>query len=120
MLSESGADVNKGDPEHGYPLQPAAASGNAGRVQTLLEAGADVHAAGGEAGSALTAAAGAGHTEILNILIKRDADVNLQGGTLHSALQAACARQNNYECVKTPLDYGADVHMEGGLYGSVI
>ncbi len=141
LLLDQGADVHASGGEHGSALQAAAtcAYGHGlGTLELLLQRGADVNQQGGTYGTALQAAAANNNEDCVKLLLDHGADVHLEGGEYKTALQAACApncmrRMRPYReddptvefddkkvssLARALLDRGADVHIQGGRFGS--
>ncbi|PVH96490.1 ankyrin, partial [Periconia macrospinosa] len=119
MLISRGADIHISSQKWGTALHAAASRGFTEGCKLLQEAGADVNQVAGDFGTALQAACSGGHEDNVQQLLYYGADVNLQpangkyGYPLHAAANA---------CETAILDklldeYGANVHLEGGMYG---
>jgi ankyrin repeat protein len=116
-------------------------------IQALIDGGAEINAEGGREGSALAVAAHKGYLRTMQVLLKNGADVNMRlngfcydngltnnilrrypeaarnielvGIPPCTALHLACA-EGNLTTVRLLLDHGADVHAQGGIFGSAI
>ncbi len=103
----------------------------------LLQRGADVNQQGGRYGTALQAAASACNKACVQFLLEHGAEVNAKGGEYGTAFQAACAphtartpgstqgeptayalKRGIMDTVRLLLDHGADIHIQGGRFGS--
>lgn len=124
----SGGDVNVEGGRFGALLQASAGMGHEEIVNLLLRHGADVHHVSGRLGSALSAAASEGHIAIVKTILQQGADVN-DGcsdvndgcGDYGSALKAAiCSPNENIKLVQILLDAGADIHLQGGGFGTAL
>jgi len=116
-------DVNVADEETGFtPLHIACSLGRMDLVEALLELGAFVDQPNTEGRTPLFFAAGCGHADILPLLVQEwGADVHAATTTAISMqhiatpgwtpLQEASAK-NQWECVKTLLQLGADVNAQ--------
>ncbi|KAL7904284.1 ankyrin repeat-containing domain protein [Trichoderma velutinum] len=108
-------------------------------IELLIDRGADISVKGGEHETALQAACRNRFMPIavIKLLLKKGADVNAQGGRYGNALQAACGRTHDWsngyrlepmaelkegvlEIVRLLLNNGADVHAQGGHYGTTL
>ncbi|KAF3315411.1 hypothetical protein TWF173_003951 [Orbilia oligospora] len=128
----------------GTPLQAAVSIRANDIIQILLDAGADLNVTGGEYFHVLQTAIycapldekdEASTLSLLAKLIGSGADVNANGGKFGTALQAAATmpclvprripgklRESGYnntiKVIRMLLDAGADVNVQGGLYGN--
>ena len=103
----------------------------------LLQRGADINQQGGRYGTALQAAAAACDKACVQFLLEHGAEVNAKGGEYGTAFQAACAphtartpgstqgeptayalKRGIMDTVRLLLDHGADIHIQGGRFGS--
>ncbi|KZP31886.1 ankyrin [Athelia psychrophila] len=121
-LLRGGANMRAPGGKYGNALQAASYHGHDGVVGLLLDRGAYVHDRGGEYGSALIAASYEGHTGVVQLLLgccRGAADVDFQEVKYGSAMQAA-AYGGGVEIAQLLLNYGANVHAQGGAYGNAL
>ncbi|KAG7289285.1 hypothetical protein NEMBOFW57_005651 [Staphylotrichum longicolle] len=137
MLLDHGADINASGGVFDNALQAAAQKRrNAETVELLLKRGANVNKQGGKYGSALQAAAAASELTSVQLLLDHGAEVNAEGEEYGTAFQAACVPWEDDDptvddddrfpslvyastgITRLLLDHGADVHIQGGKFGS--
>ncbi|KAF5531632.1 ankyrin repeat [Fusarium phyllophilum] len=144
ILLAKGAEINRKGGCYGTALHAACAKPSPEFVNILLSRGADVHIHGGEYGSVLQAATSVHHhpnetAHIVQKLLDSGADVSVPGGKFGSALQAAVLSESpifdeesadeestdeenadNESVEEMLLGRGADVNMQGGIYGTAL
>ena len=120
LLLSGGANVNAQGGKYGTALQAAATSGKPDCVKLLLDYGAEVNTQGGKYGTALQAATASGQPDCVKLLLDHGAEVNSVGGIHATALQAACVLKcpRKLEIERLLSEHGADVHVQGGRFGS--
>ncbi len=111
VLLSQGADVNKQGGKYGTALQAAATSSQHGRVKFLLDHGADVNAQGGEYGTSFQAAC----VPVKSYRKRTDEDDDQDDIDVESIIVEYTRKE---ETQRILLDHGADVHLQGGFFGS--
>ena len=127
-----GADARETGGTFGTPLHAAAYAKDMGNMRLLLEgAGADAAVVAGKYGSAMQAAAkenavvnggfasGCASVRAMQLLKEHGAQVTAVGGKYHTALHMA-VKSGNFEGFRWLLENGADPHIEGGKFGTIL
>ncbi|KAI1742781.1 ankyrin repeat-containing domain protein [Xylaria scruposa] len=136
LLLDHGAQVNAEGGEYGTALQAACVANTDKKtlrsdiVGILIEHGANVNLQGGKFGNAWHAAASFPWRDdngVLRLLLDNGVDINdMQGPEHYTALHAAVQFDYHYhyyikrsiERLRLLLEYGADVNIQAGMYGS--
>ncbi|KAI3555710.1 hypothetical protein CABS02_04086 [Colletotrichum abscissum] len=139
-LLDMGADVNGQGGECGNALQVACGrqDDDTSVISLLLDKGAEINQLGGRYGTALHAACSKAGPKLVNFLLAKGADPTIEGGEFGSVLQAACSnydldhrlgiaacsyqvwRKGSYDMARLLIEHGANVHVQGGLFGSAL
>ena len=112
LLLEYGAHV-----QHQGAVPQAAWGGHYNVIQLLLEYGADVDEI--EKQTALYRASSKGYPQIVELLLREGANVQYMTTSGHSALYRAVENEN-YQCARLLLSYGARPHVGIGRNGETI
>ncbi|TAQ87668.1 hypothetical protein B7494_g4027 [Chlorociboria aeruginascens] len=136
MLIDKDADVNAKGGFYGSALQAAAWRGNKTIVNLLLDHGADINLQHEKFGDALQVAAYRGKEGIIDLLLKRGAYIKSRGYRFGSPVQAAVVGQRDFDlarqilggeaddevlnCIELLLEYGAEIDVTGGEFGSAL
>jgi ankyrin repeat protein len=112
LLLEYGANV-----QHQGAVPQAAWGGHYTVIQLLLEYGADVDEI--EKQTALYRASSKGYPQIVELLLREGANVHYMTTSGHSALYRAVENEN-YQCARLLLSYGARPHVGIGRNGETI
>jgi ankyrin repeat protein len=126
-----GADARATGGTFGTALHAAAYAKDVASMRLLLEAGIDAAVIAGKYGSAIQAAAkenavingrfasGCASVRAMQLLKDHGAQVTAVGGKYHTALQMA-VKSGNFEGFRWLLENGADPHVEGGKFGTIL
>ncbi|KAK0113552.1 hypothetical protein ONS96_014411 [Cadophora gregata f. sp. sojae] len=126
MFLAFGSDINQSGGEYGSALQASIMSCKEEFILYLLYRGADVDAGGGRYGDALRAAVFWNREPIVKLLLNRGAKPNgelSQDEGTHTPLRSAlfiAAGRGRLGIVKTLLEHGADVNLQGKWVGNAL
>jgi ankyrin repeat protein len=120
LLDDLHMDIDVEGGHYGTPLRATAINGHEQIMRELLNRGANPNLRGESPGSPLVAAMDFNRTTLFDLLLECPrTDINNDDGKYGRPIQFAAYKGNPY-FVRELLKKGADVHAQGGLFGTAL